>query len=492
MLTASKEPAHRRFAGAWLGCAVVTLWLASCRPNLPTPPQPTPLRVASGAREAGPRSEAFVLGFSATGTRLASTRDFRTVTISEVPSLKRLTALVFDLAPGEDSPTFSWLGDNALALSVYGADGAVRQEVRRIADGKRFAAADVAVPLEPFSDALDPNTDAARGQTPHVFATPLGRVRLDVASTPDGKVQRAQLILARPDGSERRIDLHSSFAQDRYLSLRALGVFGQQVLLRSWASHGAIAMGRLGTVDLASQRVTMIQEPLSASADISIVGDRLALVQGAETKAWLFELPSLRRLTTFSFPDAKVSTVGELVLGDGPTCIALAPDRSRVALLGALQPLRWFDTATGRQLGELSVNGDYFSCMLAFAADSRHLVAATRFGGVSVVNVERAQIELTYDFTHCTNCDRQIASGNRELSSSASLSPDVRYFLVRGASAEAHACVASTCLVDLVTHAVTPLAAEGSYVGFDPSSRYFILGNALFSTQPVRRIAELP
>ena len=481
-----------RFAATWLGCAVSSLWFASCRPSLPTPPQSRPLAAANGARPPGARAAAFVLGFSPQGTRLASTRDFRTVIVSEVPSMKRLSELVFDFVPPEHTPNFDWRGEDALAGTWYGDDGAGRQEVRRIADGKRIAAADIAAPLEPFSDVLDPSTPAARGQTPDVFDTPLGRARLDVVSTPDGGVQRAQLILARPDGSERRIDLHSSFAQDKYVSLQALGVFGQQVLLRASASHRAIAMGRLGTVDLASRRVTMIREPLSASADISIVGDRLALVQGAETKAWLFELPSLRRLTTFSFPNAKVSSIDDLVLGDGPTCIALAPDRSRVALLGALQPLRWFDATTGRQLGELSINGDYFSCMLAFAADGQHLVAATRFGAVSVVNVERAQLELSYDFTHCTNCDRRIASGNRELSSSASLSPDVRYFLVQGASADEHACVGSTCLVDLVTHAVTPLAVEGGFGGFDPSGRYFILGSALFTTHPICRVAELP
>jgi hypothetical protein len=414
MLTSRKKNAHGRLV-AWIGCAVVPLWFASCQPNLRAMPQTPSARVASEARAAGPRSETFVLGFRPNGTKVASTRDFRVVTVSEVPSLKRLAELVFDLVPAEDKPTFRWLGDDALAASLYGDDGAVRQEVRRIADGKRIPATDIAAPLEPFSDALDPNAPAARGQTPDTFDTPLGRARLDVASMPDGTVRRAQLILTRPDGSERRIDLRSGFAQDQYLAVQVLGVFGEQVLLRWSASYRGIAMGRLGTVDLTRQRVAMIPEPLSASADISIVGDRLALVQGAETRAWLFELPSLRRLTTFSFPDAKVSTVDELVLGEGPTCIALAPDRRRVALLGALQPLRWFDAATGRQLGELAIGGDYFSCLLAFAADGRQLVAATRFGAISVVNVERAQVELAYDFTNCTNCDRQIASGNREL-----------------------------------------------------------------------------
>jgi hypothetical protein len=104
----------------------------------------------------------------------------------------------------------------------------------------------------------------------------------------------------------------------------------------------------------------------------------------------------------------------------------------------------------------------------------------------------RSQVELSYDFTHCTNCDRQIASGIRELSSSASLSPDLRYFLVQGASAAERACIASTCLLDLVTHTITQLAAEAAFGGFDPTSRYFILGNTLFLAQPLRRIGELP
>jgi hypothetical protein len=101
-------------------------------------------------------------------------------------------------------------------------------------------------------------------------------------------------------------------------------------------------------------------------------------------------------------------------------------------------------------------------------------------------------VELAYDFSHCTNCDRQIASGNRELSSSASLSPDLRYFVVQGASSAERACMGSSCLLDLVRHTITPLAAEAGFGGFDPTSRHFILGSALFLAQPLRRIGELP
>ena len=87
------------------------------------------------------------------------------------------------------------------------------------------------------------------------------------------------------DGTERRIDLVPSFGQDQHLSLRVLGSFGEDVVLRSDASHGAMAMGRLGTVNLVSKRVHLIPEPLSASADISIVGDRLARGPGGRVQS---------------------------------------------------------------------------------------------------------------------------------------------------------------------------------------------------------------
>ncbi|MEO7033488.1 MAG: hypothetical protein ABI548_06405 [Polyangiaceae bacterium] len=62
---------------------------------------------------------------------------------------------------------------------------------------------------------------------------------------------------------------------------------------------------------------------------------------------------------------------------------------------------------------------------------------------------------------------------------------------MEGAPTAAPACASSACLIDLVTHSVTPLADAG-FGGFDPTSHYFVLGNALYGTEPLRRISELP
>ena len=131
----------------------------------------------------------FVLGFSPSGKRLATTHDFRRIYITELPSGRALGHLEFELLRTVDPPpgTFSWLAEDALAVSLYREDGARSEEARRVPSGERLPLAASTAPLEAFSDALDPAGQHAPTLEP--FATPLGRARLDVASDPEGNTR---------------------------------------------------------------------------------------------------------------------------------------------------------------------------------------------------------------------------------------------------------------------------------------------------------------
>lgn len=423
---------------------------------------------------------------------------------------KSATAPSRQTAPGVVVEGFSKSGKY-----VFTADGDEHILVTELATAKRVAriqlstpqsifisASDDEVVFEALSDSPDPGVEERfalpsgartwKGVPEDWFSTPLGRARLHVEYEGDGQVTVAEAWLHPANGEPRRVDLRRTFGRDGYLRLKSLGMVGGELVLRSEGTVGATPMGRVGTINWRTGKVRLVPVLVGVVGDVVLRGDRLYLLQGPESGAWAFQLPSLRRVGRYTFADAHERREEELTMGEPPTCLALAPDGKMLAFVDS-GLLRWYGVENAQKLGEAEAHltGDFFSCSLTFTVDGRRLAHATRHGGLSIVDVASGNVVKELSYGRCTNCDRQIASGNMELTGGGLLSPDGRYFvgsearLVRPGVTEG-----ATYLVELATGRVIPWGDQG-VAGFDPTGRYFISGDAIFHSASLREVGRI-
>jgi len=171
---------------------------------------------------------------------------------------------------------------------------------------------------------------------------------------------------------QRRVDLRPSFGQAKYLELTPLSTFGDELVVRSKGTNGAMPMGRVGTINLRSGRVRLLPVFIGVSGDIALRGQRLYVLQGPESGAWAYELPSLRRLARYALPGAHERRLKDATMGEPPACVAISADGKRLAFAES-GTVRWYDVASTRLLGEPEVHqlGDYLTDATSSAASWR-------------------------------------------------------------------------------------------------------------------------
>ncbi|MGC4091484.1 MAG: hypothetical protein QM756_27120 [Polyangiaceae bacterium] len=460
----------------WVGLSV-GFALGACAPNaghvtvapLPSVRSTAPALPSADIVTAPPRASQFA-SFSPSGKLVVSRSSDDEVVVAELPSLRVVARLRSPQLSGPNGAELSLPSDAQLAIK-YWIDENPHEELRNLANGAVVS-------------------DAALSVSEAPIATPFGPAHLEVVNDEDGTLKRARLSIERTDHGKRQMDLRASFGE-RYLHIESLGVFGESLLLRSEGWDG-VPVGRVGSVNLRTGRIRLVPERLSGVGQVAIAGQRMALLQSQESAAWLFELPSLTRVATFTYADAQVIDPTQMPGGEGQACIALSPDFTKFAMTHSLAPVRWYDTATGALLGEqeeLSVAGGYFSCELAFTPDGTHLVRSTRFGSVNVIKLASGDVTASYSYAYCYNCNG--ASGNVEWKSGSVLSADRRFFAVANTADESTKSEPRFgFLIDLVENRVHELG-EASQATFDPTSRYLAVDDRVYATSPFRLLGPL-
>jgi hypothetical protein len=341
----------------------------------------------------------------------------------------------------------------------------------------------------------------SRGPSFDWFDTELGHVRLELKQGEGDAALSIHALLRPLQGGERRFDVSRTFGEGLRIALRPLAAL-RDTLIVSREVGAALPYSQIGSIHLKTGFARQLQLPIGVTGQAVVNGDRLALVQQDDSPAFVYELPSLRRVATAKPEGAKEQTLDTLSLGQPHSCVALSASNDVLALWQNRESLAWFSARTGRLLGKTSEDaslgglGLRYDCWLTFASDERLVLASGR-GSVRVVDTTSGRVVLRHDLLNCRRVD------NRDnCDAHSALSPNARFFAADNVkqrdenpsvSARPHGY-----LIDLETDSTYDLGPlqpqQSDYLPpvFDPSSRYLVRGGQVFSTAPFARICDVP
>jgi hypothetical protein len=307
-------------------------------------------------------------------------------------------------------------------------------------------------------------------------------VQLGEASLPE----HAELVLLDSGATSRRINLLPKLGGIDWLRLSLLGTVGTTLVVHVEGAIGALSVQRVATIELRSGAVKVVPTLVATTGAVAFAKNRVALVQEDDSPLFVYELPSLRRLSVTRENGFTEQRYEDFSLGQPYSCVALSPDASVVAAYRDGAGLRWFDASSGRQLGELEVTR--FSspelCQLSFMADGRKLVLASDKGSVLVVSIADGKVLLSFAWGSCEYAGHETHCTGRSL-----LSADARFFV----ALEPHATQDRAQFVELEsgeTYDLGPLPHAAMQL--DPSGRYLVLDGRVWSTSPLRSLCTLP
>ena len=321
------------------------------------------------------------------------------------------------------------------------------------------------------------------------FATPLGPAYFDVQLGAESSApEHAQLVL-HDSATPRRINLLPKFGGIDWLRLSVLTTLGNTLVVHLEGAIGALSVQRVGTIELTSGAVKVAPTLVATTGAVAVAKNRVALVQEDDSPVFVYELPSLRRLSVTREPGLTEQRYEQFSLGQPYSCVALSPDASVVAAYRDDTGLRWYDATSGKRLGELHEPDvpDFDSpelCRLAFTADGRRLVLATDKGTVLVASVADSKLLLSFTWGKC-----EYVSHETHCNGLSILSADARFFVALDPQPKQDRAQ----LVDLESgqaHDLGPVTT--AQMQLDPSGRYLVLGGRVWSTSPLRSLCTLP
>jgi len=320
------------------------------------------------------------------------------------------------------------------------------------------------------------------------FSTPLGTAYFDVRRGEESLLPaRAELVLPESGATPRRINLLPKFGGLEWLRLSVLGTVGNTLVVHLEGAIGAMSVQRVGTIDLKSGAVQVAPTLVATTGAVAFAKNRVALVQEDDSPVFVYELPSLRRLSVTREAGFTEQRYEDFTLGQPYSCVALSPDAHVVAAYRDDDAgLRWFDAASGRRLGKLEVprlDSPEF-CRLSFTADGRKLALATDKSSVLVASVENAKVLFSFAWGGCAYDSHEAHCDGRSV-----LSADARFF----AAIEPGKQEDRAHFVDIESgeaHDLGPVPSPE--LEFDPTSRYLVLAGRVWSTSPLRSLCTLP
>lgn len=321
------------------------------------------------------------------------------------------------------------------------------------------------------------------------FSTPLGVAYFDVRGTTDALLpEHAELVLEGSGATPRRIKLLPTFGGIEWLRLSVLGTVGSTLVVHLQGAMGALSVQRVGAIELKSGTVKVAPTLVATTGSVAFAKNRVALVQEDDSPVFVYELPSLRRLSVTREQGFTEQRYEDFSLGQPYSCVALSPDARVVAAYrnssSDSTTLRWFDAGSGKRLGELE--GPRFSsaelCRLSFTADGQKLVLATDKGSVFVASLADAKVLFSFSWGGCGYNGHDLTC-----SGGSALSADARFFAAIDATED------RLRFVELESGKAHDLGrVPATDISFDPTSRYLVVAGRVWSTSLLRSPCALP
>jgi hypothetical protein len=326
----------------------------------------------------------------------------------------------------------------------------------------------------------------------------LPRVELASVAAPDDPLAPGTFIVTTELRAERHsVDLTPAARRavgDANVKVLAQELVGPTLVLLL-RSASARFDWRVAFFDLNTRRATFLPNVFGPGGSVALAGSKLLAAPGAGKDVLMVDLPTHRVERTFRVPRGD----GEGRDEDDPiastsTCVALDAGRSTVVLgqaktSGEKAATRWFDAASGKRLGTAA--GAAFGTPTRWractvAATKERVVTFSHKGFVAVADAKTGGILLTRDDGEPTS--PWAAIGNDQYTSTALLSPDLRFYAIASRFGGARR---KTKVVDLASGAETELLLDAP-LAFANGGEWLVADDGVWSVKERRRVADLP